>query len=421
MATSARTDFFSLTRWIALLVALLPAAARGAPPPDAPVVQIIELYEPDVDPRAQALTNALRDVIFDAGDFQLNTRGHLLMQVAAEAKCDTKPFGIELLEASDKGMSRACLERLGKRIGAKAFFWGFLFKGEGGRGMVKAHLWQGGQDRVVALPYDPDRRRLAERLYRHLTQPGKVGDVRLLAAVGAPTLRGELWVNDRAQGPWEATGVALTVPAGELVAEVRSGEKVLARGRGTVAASGTSAVSLEPVAEPPPTPPPVTQPPRQPVTPPIEPSGESGGWAKPLGWAALGTGVVALGFGLVANGRVSSLDDELQSNESFASYRLGIVRGQGVCSAAEQGAVSSALGAATPDAVGDHCGSIDTWKTVRAVSYLGGGVLVTGGAALLLFGPSRAGATEARAKRPTLNAAPLFGPGFAGASFRAAW
>jgi hypothetical protein len=421
MATSARTDFFSLTRWIALLVALLPAAARGAPPPDAPVVQIIELYEPDVDPRAQALTNALRDVLFDAGDFQLNTRGHLLMQVAADAKCDTKPFGIELLEASDKGMSRACLERLGKRIGAKAFFWGFLFKGEGGRGMVKLHLWQGGEDRVATLPYEPNRRRLAERLYRHLVSPGKVGDVRLVAAVGAPALRGELVVNDRPQGPWEAQGVALTLPLGEVAAEVRAGDKVLARGRGTVAASGVAAVRLEPVAEPPPAPaPPPAVAPAVTSAPTAE--APSGTWMAPVGWVTLGTGAAALGFGVFANARASGLDDDFNSKAPLAAYRNGVAGGRGACDAAEQSVASSQPDAATPQEVRDHCSSIGTWKVVRTVSYVGGGLLVAGGAVLLLFAPSSdQGSAKATPTGVRWGAAPVFGPSFAGASLRASW
>jgi len=386
MTTSSRTPFsLALACLFAWLALLPPTLALGAPPPGAPVVQIIELWEPDIDPRAQALTNALREVIFDAGEFELNTRSNLLLQLAVDAKCDTKGFGPELVEASDRGMTRPCLERLGKRMGAKTFFWGFLFKGEGGRPMVKAHLWQRGEDRAVVLPYADDRKRLAERLYRHLTQPGKVGDVRLLAAGVGAAWRGELWVNDRSQGPWQPQGVELTLPLGEVAAEVRAGDKVLARGRGAVGASGATTVQLEPVAEPPP-----AEPLRR--YPPIElgaatgPATERGASALP--WVFGGVGAVGLvGAGVFFALRQSERND------------LGDKCASSKCLTEERSSVDRA----------------DRYGTLSLVS-LGVGIAGVGAATYLFLSAPSSETAAARSPRVVGAAGPLVGGGFVGLS-----
>jgi hypothetical protein len=279
----------SLAAGLGLAALVAPAAGLGAAPPGAPVAQVVELWEPDVDPRASALTNALREVIFDGREFALNTRGSQLLRVAVEAKCDVEPFGAELVEASERGMTKACLERVAKRLGTKVFFWGFLFKGEGGKTMVKLHLWQRGEDRSVVLGYEGrDRRRLAERLYRHLVHAGRVGDVRFV--VGGGAVAGELFVNGLSQGPFEREA-ELTVQVGEVAAEVRSGGKVVASGRGVVSAEKLAEVRLEAVVESAPPPPvpaaPVKVAPVGPVAPP--PRGPSA-----LPWVFAGVGAVGL-------------------------------------------------------------------------------------------------------------------------------
>ncbi len=425
MTTSARTLFsLALACLFAWLAVSTPAVALGAPPPGAPVVQIVEIWEPDIDPRAQALTNALREVIFDSGELELNTRSNLLLQLAVEAKCDTKGFGAELVEASDRGMTRPCLERIGKRIGAKTFFWGFLFKGEGGRTMVKAHLWQRGEDRAVVLPYADDRKRLAERLYRHLTQPGKVGDVRLVAAGGGAAWRGELWVNDRSQGPWQPQGVELTLPLGEVAAEVRAGDKVLARGRGQVAASGVAAVALEAVAEPPPPAPPA---PRFDLAAGVGAAtpldGPSNAWQRPVGWAGVAAGAVLIGVGVFGTVRASSLDDEFSSDRGLAQYRAGLRQGADACDAADRDDVSQQPGAARPADVRDQCSSLAFARTLRPVGFVGGGLLAVGGAVLLLTAPSRSegAASGSGSGSGRWHFAPALGRSTAGGTLRLTW
>jgi hypothetical protein len=292
--------------FVALASLARPAAAA---PAGAPVVQVIELWEPNLDQKAQALTNSLRELIFDAGDFVLNTDNPLLLPAAQDARCDMRGFDAALTETSDKGMNKTCLERMAKRLGAKGgFFWGYVFTDAGGRRMVKAHLWQHGEDRSVILSYDDrDRKRLAERLYRHLVSPGKVGDVTFTVEGGAP--KGELVVNGRAAGAFEGGAVELTLPLGAVSAEVRSGEKVLARGSGTVAALGLASVRLQMVPEPPP-PPPVKAPPtegfREPSPIVIKPRRSA------LPWVVGGVGVAGLvGAGVfyaLRQGKESDLD-----------------------------------------------------------------------------------------------------------------
>ncbi len=430
---SRTTDLFLAkhrTRALGMATALaLCAPELRAGQPGAPQVHIVDLWANsakgfDNNHRAQVLSSALRDHVVNAPDFFLYADTYGLLQVGVEAKCDTLPFTAPTLtESSDKGMNRACLSRMAKRLGAKAFFWGHLFSSEGGRLWAKVHLWQQGEDRVFALPYDEKNpRRVAERLYQHLVTPGKVGDVRFTMPANAKAPRGELFVNDRSYGALEAEGAELTLPLGEAVAELRWGDKVLARGRGAVASAGTATVSLDPVAEPPAPAEPLRRYPPIEMgrTPGTEPA-PSGRWMTPVGWVALGTGAVALGFGVFANSRVSSLGKEFESEGKLSAYNKGVPQGRSPCSAAEGGFESAWPGAASSTEVRDQCSSVDTWKTVRTVSYVGGGLLAIGGAALLLFAPSAAEAPQAQGRGPRWTAAPSVGPGSVSASFALAW
>jgi hypothetical protein len=365
-----------------LSVLLSPARGRCAPPPGAPVVQVVELWEPDADPRAQALTNALREVIYEMDELALDTRSAQLLPTALDAKCDTAPFGAELVESSERGMSKACLERMAKRLGAKAFFWGFFFKGERGRTMVKLHLWQPGGDRAAVLPYDvKNRKRLAERLYRHVVTPGKVGDVQVVAAEAS--VKGELFVNGRSQGAFDGAALELTVPLGAVKAEVRSGDKVLARGEGTVTATGVASVRL--VAEPPPPRPAApAEPPRAPPSIVVERS-------SALPWALGGVGVA----GVVGAGVLFALRQDIKGG-------LGDVCRDGKCPSPEDDRIARG-------------------ELYGALSLLSLGLGIAGlGAATYVFLDEKATAGSASSRRPLIRAtaAPLEGGGFVGLSGR---
>jgi hypothetical protein len=201
-------------------------------------------------------------VVLDSDEFVLNTDNPQLLPTALDAKCDTRAFNGALSESTDRDLlAKGCQARMAKRLGAKhGLFWGYVYLAPGGKRFAKVHFWQPtataptttGETRTATLPYDDgDRRRLAERLYRHLVWPGKVGDVRVVGPTGGAPVRGELFAAGRSAGPFHGTEAELTLPTGETSFEVRAGDRVLARGR-TVVASGASAdVRLEPVADPP--------------------------------------------------------------------------------------------------------------------------------------------------------------------------
>jgi hypothetical protein len=366
------------------------------------------------DAAAVSLTNELRQRVNDSTEFALMSDNPSLVSTARAAGCEIKsmrPFSLN--ETSDQDIDRACQERLAKRVNVERYLWGYLFEKQG-QLYVKLHLWQQGQaDRTHVLPYrEGARTSVADRLYRHLVQAGRVGDVHVVA--GTLPEGGELYVEGgpRPVARWEQSGVDLTLPLGPVVLEVRAAGKVLARGRGQVVAGASRDMRLEAVVEPP----------AAPIAPAsTSPASRRSTWTAPVGWAALGVGVAALGFGVFSNARVASLDDDLNSDSALVAYRQGLARGQDGCDAAEQNLSSGQVGAASASTVRDHCASLDTWKGVRAVSYVGGGVLAAGGAALLLFSLSPSSETAARRERPRWLATPSFGPGFAGASLKATW
>jgi hypothetical protein len=377
---------------------------------------------------AVKLTKALEQKVIATKGVTFVNANKMLVDVLGKAKCGeaflkSLDTDAPLTEDAERTVSEACEARLAAPVGApfrasEGYVWGYLYEAPDKQVRATVHLWRRGQPtRKVTLPYDAGAaEHVADRIARHLFEDGRVGDVRLVA--DGP-VQGELYANDELVGRWSPALQELTLSTGATRFEVRAAGKAIARGQAEVRASvPVVIVRLAPVVEPPPAPPAPTV-----VTPPAStapPPPPSGGWMKPAGWVSLGAGALALGFGVIANARVASLDDDFSKNASFDAYRRGLARGQDVCAAADRGAVTSEANAATPGAVSDHCSSIDTWKTLRAVSYVGGGALVVGGAALLLLAPS-SGSTEARAKPSTWLATPAFGPGFAGASLSRTW
>ncbi|HEU4532520.1 MAG TPA: hypothetical protein VFS00_00335, partial [Polyangiaceae bacterium] len=181
----------------------------------------------------------------------------------------------------ERGFDEACLRRMGKRVGVTRFLWGFV-TAKSGRPVVRLHFWQQGEgDRAVALPYEPAaRERLAERLYRKLVTPEKVGDVTVTGA-----FEGELAVDGVPDGTFSSR-VELTLPGGEHLIEVRKGPRLVARARVRVAVGGQAEATLEAVVAPaePAPPGPVREPPRGTLRP--RPS--------PLPWVLGSTAAVGL-------------------------------------------------------------------------------------------------------------------------------
>ncbi|HEU4538756.1 MAG TPA: hypothetical protein VFS00_31770, partial [Polyangiaceae bacterium] len=212
----------------------------------------------DSDLAAKTLTNALRQVVLDAPEYTLRDENVSLLLTAIDLKC---PLGAGGMLPDERVFDEACLRKVGKALGLRRFFWGYVTAGAGGTS-VRLHFWQQGKgDRAATLPYEPALRdRVAARLYRKLVTPEKVGDV---AVAGA--FEGELVIDGEAAGPF-APGAELTLPAGEHRVEVRQGPRVVARARASVEAGRRVEARLEPVAAPAPVAPPrpVNEPP--PVT-----------------------------------------------------------------------------------------------------------------------------------------------------------
>jgi hypothetical protein len=203
------------------------------------VVSLVSDLEDDV--ASKGLTNALRQQVLDAPEYALWGENPSLFDTAHQARCRLDAPGG--LVPDERVFDEACLRRMGKHLGVTRFLWGFV-TAKGGPPVVRLHFWQQGQgDRAASLPYDPAlRTRLAERLYRKLVTPEKVGDVTVSGA-----FQGELVVDGKSQGAY-ASGAELTLPAGEHDVEVRQGPRVVARGRARVAARASAGVTLEAVA-----------------------------------------------------------------------------------------------------------------------------------------------------------------------------
>jgi hypothetical protein len=200
---------------------------------------------------AKTMTNAVRQQVLDGPDFALNSAGVPLIATAGDAKCAIGRIRRPMSQANEAVFDAACLKRLGAHLGVKRFFWGLVYA-EGGATFVRLHLWQEREgDRAATLRYDDAQRdRVAERLYRKLVTPDKVGDVTVSGQA-----EGELFVDGQSAGPYVA-GVELTLPVGDRELEVRHGSRVMARGRASVTPGGHTDARLELITEPVPSPPP---------------------------------------------------------------------------------------------------------------------------------------------------------------------
>ncbi|HEU4410099.1 MAG TPA: hypothetical protein VFS43_32895 [Polyangiaceae bacterium] len=239
-----------LAAW-ALGAALLGAAAPGRAAPIGPGVETAAVLglEADLsnDLAAKTLTNALRQQVLDSAEYTLSGESPPLAVKAGEAKCSLKGLRRPLTEASDLSFDAACLGRLGALLGVKRYFWGHFYS-EGSRPFVRLHFWREGEsDRAVTLPYDEaERERLAERLYRKLAIPEKVGDV---ALTSAGPLEGELYVDGKPRGALRPR-VELTLLGGEHSFELRRDGKAVAQAKAQVVAGGWVDVRLEPLPLP---------------------------------------------------------------------------------------------------------------------------------------------------------------------------
>jgi hypothetical protein len=226
-------------------------AARPAQAAPAKVAHVLELGA-DFDDMAvaQAMTSLLKLQVGDGGDFSLASDGPNLLVIAPAVRCDTRRFlSPPFAPDADRDINGRCLRSLGAHLGAKNYFWGFVYHGGGERLGVKLHLWTADRgDRSKALMIDGGgRERLAARLYEHLVHPERAADVRLGGTeVGVSGDGAELFVDGRPAGRY-GEGDEVTVRAGEHEFELQREGKAVARAKAAVAAGRANEVRLEKV------------------------------------------------------------------------------------------------------------------------------------------------------------------------------
>lgn len=246
------------------VAAIAVVAALASPPPaqaeEPGFVHVLHVATDDgQEYPAITLTKALEAQAIRQGKPKLANTNKDLTATLREAKCG-KAF-VEAVDDrrrllgpdSDGVIDEACRRRVAGVVGAplgaaEAYVWGYLYV-ERGRRWVKAHLWQKGQpERVKALPYgEGDDERVAQRLWRHLWQPGRVADVRV---VGAGLSEGDLYIDGARQERVSTPAFETTLGDGEHLFEVRSGAHPLASARVTLIAGGAAQeVRLLPAAE----------------------------------------------------------------------------------------------------------------------------------------------------------------------------
>jgi hypothetical protein len=301
---------------------LLGAGQLGRAAPIGPGVETVAVLglEADLsnDFGAKTLTNALRQQVLDSAEYTLGGESPPLAVKAGEAKCSLKGLRRPLTEASDLSFDGPCLSRLGGLLGVKRYFWGHLYS-EGSRPFVRLHLWREGEpDRAVTLPYDEaERDRLAERLYRKLSIPEKVGDV---ALTSSGPLEGELYVDGKANGPLRPR-VELTLPGGEHSVELRRDGKAVAQARAQVVVGAWVDVRLEPAIAPP-EPPPV----RVREIPPLTRRHERSPWPWVFGGVAAASAVSSGVFFALYRGQQGDLDDACAPDKSCRGQQGAIDR-----------------------------------------------------------------------------------------------
>jgi hypothetical protein len=147
-------------------------------------------------------------------------------------------------------------------------------------------------------------------------------------------------------------------------------------------------------------------------------------WRKTAGAIGVGVGTTLVAVGASASIRISKGVGEFREHDNFIRYREGIQRGGNMCDAADRGVTSSHPEAADVGLVRERCRSIAAWKAAQTIGYVGGGLLIAGGAGLLvstLLWPQQPPDESARAGRVRLRFAPTLGPTSAGATLGGTW
>ncbi len=145
-------------------------------------------------------------------------------------------------------------------------------------------------------------------------------------------------------------------------------------------------------------------------------------WRKPVGAIGLAVGTTMVAMGVAGTLRISKIKKDFREGGDFLKYQAGLPPGSDLCDAAEQGVVSSEPGTASPTLVRTRCHTRSVWKIIQPLGFVGGGLFIAGGAALLVssaVAPVRAEETRTGGLR--LRFSPTWGPRSAGATLGGTW
>jgi hypothetical protein len=145
-------------------------------------------------------------------------------------------------------------------------------------------------------------------------------------------------------------------------------------------------------------------------------------WRKPVGAIGLAVGTTMVAMGVAGTLRISKVNQDFREGGDFLKYQAGLPPGSDLCDAADLGVVSSEPGTATPTLVRTRCHTRSVWKIIQPLGFVGGGLFLAGGAALLVssaVAPFRAEETRTGGLR--LRFSPTWGPRSAGATLGGTW
>ena len=348
------------------------AASMYAAPAWAAPTYVLEVATDDADDQAKALTNVLKARIKATKDMTLGDADVSLQVVLLQFKCGDVP---------DVG----CQAKIGEKLAAQQYVWGTMRKAPNHQVVADLHYWQKDKPEVrqqftfsdnLTEPADPALQRLADQMIARLTQFGKLGTAKVAAA---QSIAGDLYVDGKPVGTFSNGLAELTLPLGDHRFEVRSGGKVLASANATVSPTTPVDVALRATASGKP-------------EEPIPEGGPTGGWKRPVGYAAVGVGGALILGGVYSMIKVSSVNHD----DKFSSYAKGFGPNEDICQRAQSGAISKAPGAGSPSEVKDLCDTGSTFQTLQWV-FLGLGVVSTGaGVYLLATAPPKDQPTQGR-------------------------
>jgi len=342
---------------IAPLGATHMAWAAPADTPGAVSVEVLAIASNDAVDEAAALTDAFKHALIEAAGMVDNGKSHALEAVALTVGCDD-------------AMANACAPKIAAEIKQNRFVYGTLKKAPGNKLTTTLHYYDNGQIKTVAKTYDggpvakdgtsPELKKIAlEVLYQLVGGPPK-GAVTVTVSGPAGNDDGDLYEGGTKVGHVTNGKASIELPSGSHTIELRVNGYASTTGTVEVTPAGTT-LQLAPVK--------------------LAPS-------KPLDWqlyggiAAMAAGAVFIGLGVSA----SLATRDAQDDPTFTQYRKRFPSSvSDTCAEAKKNSAGSPpANAAEIASVNDTCDRASSKQKQQIIFYALGGVLLGGGAILVL-------------------------------------